>query len=199
MKKFSALIMLSVFVLSPVVLCAAASGSNFEKDKKAAAEYLQTKLKEKIQTGAKEALEEMESPTAKALKNVVSKIEKAELAASLCWDMIEFGMETTTDQRVFARNFVKRFEKYISTEYKNMASAVNARTEGSIGFHVPDENDFRTALFELGKSTFNAIQKMSADERQKSRQAGVSINEFGRLMLDIGGSTGRQWKKQFEK
>ena len=86
----------------------------------------------------------------------------------------------------------------ITKEYKMTANATNA-LGSAFGFRIPDENDLRTALFELGKSTFNAIQNMSSDERQKSKQAGVSINEFGRLMLDIGGSTGRQWKKQFEK
>ncbi len=194
MKKFFAFIMLGVFAMSPLFL----SASNFDQDKKAAAEYLQMKMKEKIQSGAEKALAKMDPAGAKALKDIANKLEKAELAASLCWDIIEFGMETTTDQRVFAANFARRFEKYISKEYKIAANAANAVLSWG-GGHIPDENDLRTALFELGKSTFNAIQNMSSDERQKSKQAGVSINEFGRLMLDIGGSTGRQWKKQFEK
>ncbi len=198
MKKFFAFIVLGVFTLSPVMVSAATSENNFDKDKKAAAEYLQEKMKEKISKGGEQALEKMDPAGAKALKKIVAILENAELAASLCWDVIQFGMETTTDQRVFATNFARRFEKYISKEYKMTANATNA-LGSAFGFRIPDENDLRTALFELGKSTFNAIKNMSSDEQQKSRQAGTSIQNFGALMMDIGGSTGRQWKKQFEK
>ena len=199
MKKIFAFIMLGAIALSPLMLSAAASDDNFEKNKSAAAEYLQSKMKEKVKEGADKALEKMDSKTAKLIQKAAANIENAELAASLCWDVIEFGMDTSTDQKVFAANFARRFEKYLSQEYKDAADAINSKTERLVGFRVPNESDFRTALFELGKSTYNAIQKMTPEEKQKSKQAGVSIQNFSQLMLDIGGSTGRKWKKQFEK
>ena len=135
----------------------------------------------------------MAPKTKKAIDDVKNTLEKANLAASLCWDLIHLGL--ANDERKFATEFVRAFSKYIPKKATIGADLLNSGTEKYLGWRIPSEADYRTALYELGKNTYQAITKMSGTERQKAQEAGYNIQNLGTLMIGIGGSTERQYKK----
>ena len=185
MKLASIILLLGIFAVSPVTVFA----DSGEMTKKEAKAFLQDLMKDKIEEGASKVAPK----TKKAIDDVKNTLEKANLAASLCWDLIQLGL--ANDERKFATEFVRAFSKYIPKKATIGADLLNSGTEKYLGWRIPSEADYRTALYELGKNTYQAITKMSGTERQKAQEAGYNIQNLGTLMIGIGGSTERQYKK----
>jgi len=193
MKTLLTTLVLGALFLMPCVMRA---GHAEEMTKKEAAEYLQKLMKEKVKEGAEEGLSKMAPKTAGLYKKMAAVISNSELAASLCWDLIQLGLQT--DQKKFAAQFAMRLRKYIPEEYKTGADIANPMLEAWVGRRFPNEADCTRALYELGMNTYDAISKMSASEKQQAQKAGVSLENFNQFMMGLGGSTSRQWKKTFE-
>ena len=197
MKKLMMLLVLAAgAVFAGTTLCAAE-----EMSKSEAADYLQQLMKKKVEEAAEKQVEKQlkkASPAAAALYKKLGKVIAAEqLAASLCWDLIKLGLQN--DKKQFAAQFAIRMRKYIPLEYKVGASEVNELV-GKWGIHVPDEADCTTALYELGKNTFDAITKMSAYEKQEARTAGNVVTTLGAFLVsDLGGNPGRMYQKQMRE
>lgn len=185
MKLASIILLFGIFAVSPI----AAFSASGEMTKKEATAFLQDLMKDKIEEGASKVAPK----TKKAIDDVKNTLEKANLAASLCWDLIQLGL--ANDERKFATEFVRAFSKYIPKKATIGADLLNSGTEKYLGWRIPSEADYRTALYELGKNTYQAITKMSGTERQKAQEAGYNIQNLGTLMIGIGGSTARQYKK----
>lgn len=185
MKLASIILLLGIFAVSPVTVFA----DSGEMTKKEAKAFLQDLIKEKIEEGASKVAPK----TKKTLDDVKKTIDRANFAASLCWDLIQLGL--ANDERKFATEFVRAFSKYIPKKATIGADLLNSGTEKYLGWRIPSEADYRTALYELGKNTYQAITKMSGTERQKAQEAGYNIQNLGTLMIGIGGSTERQYKK----
>ncbi len=185
MKLASIILLFGIFAVSPIAVFSASG----EMTKKEATAFLQDLMKDKIEEGASKVAPK----TKKAIDDVKNTLEKANLAASLCWDLIQLGL--ANDERKFATEFVRAFSKYIPKKATIGADLLNSGTEKYLGWRIPSEADYRTALYELGKNTYQAITKMSGTERQKAQEAGYNIQNLGTLMIGIGGSTERQYKK----
>lgn len=185
MKLASIILLLGIFAVSPVTVFA----DSGEMTKKEAKAFLQDLIKEKIEEGASKVAPKIK----KTLDDVKKTIDRANFAASLCWDLIQLGL--ANDERKFATEFVRAFSKYIPKKATIGADLLNSGTEKYLGWRIPSEADYRTALYELGKNTYQAITKMSGTERQKAQEAGYNIQNLGTLMIGIGGSTERQYKK----
>ncbi len=185
MKLASIILLLGIFAVSPVTVFA----DSGEMTKKEAKAFLQDLIKEKIEEGASKVAPKIK----KTLDDVKKTIDRANFAASLCWDLIQLGL--ANDERKFATEFVKAFSKYIPQKATIGADLLNSGTEKYLGWRIPSEADYRTALYELGKNTYQAITKMSGSEKQKAQEAGYNIQNLGTLMIGIGGSTERQYKK----
>ncbi len=185
MKLASIILLFGIFAVSPIAVFSASG----EMTKKEATAFLQDLMKDKIEEGASKVAPK----TKKAIDDVKNTLEKANLAASLCWDLIQLGL--ANDERKFATEFVRAFSKYIPKKATIGADLLNSGTEKYLGWRIPSEADYRTALYELGKNTYQAITKMSGSERQKAQEAGYNIQNLGTLMIGIGGSTERQYKK----
>ena len=185
MKLASIILLFGIFAVSPIAVFSASG----EMTKKEATAFLQDLMKDKIEEGASKVAPK----TKKAIDDVKNTLEKANLAASLCWDLIQLGL--ANDERKFATEFVRAFSKYIPKKATIGADLLNSGTEKYLGWRIPSEADYRTALYELGKNTYQAITKMSGTERQKAQEAGYNIQKLGTLMIGIGGSTERQYKK----
>lgn len=186
MKLVSIILLFGIFAVTP----AAVYADSGEMSKKEAASFLRDLVKEKIEEGASKVAPE----TMKAIDGVKKTIDKAKLASSLCWELIQLGL--ANDERKFATEFVKVFSKYIPKTATVGADVVNPTLENVFGWRrVPTEADYRTALYELGKNTYQAITRMSGTDKQKAQEAGYNIQNLGTLMIGIGGSTGRQYKK----
>lgn len=185
MKLASIILLLGIFAVSPVTVFA----DSGEMTKKEAKAFLQDLIKEKIEEGASKVAPKIK----KTLDDVKKTIDRANFAASLCWDLIQLGL--ANDERKFATEFVKAFSKYIPQKATIGADLLNSGTEKYLGWRIPSEADYRTALYELGKNTYQAITKMSGTERRKAQEAGYNIQNLGTLMIGIGGSTERQYKK----
>lgn len=185
MKLASIILLFGIFAVSPIAVFSASG----EMTKKEATAFLQDLMKDKIEEGASKVAPK----TKKAIDDVKNTLEKANLAASLCWDLIQLGL--ANDERKFATEFVRAFSKYIPKKATIGADLLNSGTEKYLGWRIPSEADYRTALYELGKNTYQAITKMSGSEKQKAQEAGYNIQNLGTLMIGIGGSTERQYKK----
>ena len=185
MKLASIILLLGIFAVSPVTVFA----DSGEMTKKEAKAFLQDLIKEKIEEGASKVAPKIK----KTLDDVKKTIDRANFAASLCWDLIQLGL--ANDERKFATEFVKAFSKYIPQKATIGADLLNSGTEKYLGWRIPSEADYRTALYERGKNTYQAITKMSGSEKQKAQEAGYNIQNLGTLMIGIGGSTERQYKK----
>lgn len=185
MKLASIILLFGIFAVSPVAVYSASG----EMTKKEATAFLQDLMKEKIDEGASKVAPK----TKKAIDDVKKTLDKANLAASLCWDLIQLGL--ANDERKFATEFVRAFSKYIPKKATLGADLLNSGTEQYLGWRIPTEADYRTALYELGKNTYQAITRMSGSEKQKAQEAGYNIQNLGTLMIGIGGSTARQYKK----
>ena len=190
MKLASIILLFGILAVFPAAVYADAG----EMTKKEAKSFLQDLMKDKIQEGASKVASKVAPETMKAIDKVKKVLDKADLAASICWDMIQLGL--ANDERKFATEFVKAFSKYIPKAATFGADIVNPGLENVFGWRrVPTEADYRTALYELGKNTYQAITKMSGTDKQKAQEAGYNIQNLGTLMIGIGGSTGRQYKK----
>lgn len=186
MKLASIILLFGIFAVSPIAVYADAS----EMTKKEAESFLRDLVKEKIEEGASKVAPE----TMKAIDNVKKTLDRAKLASSLCWELIQLGL--ANDERKFATEFVKVFSKYIPKKATIGADIVNPGLVNVLGWRrIPTEADYRTALYELGKNTYQAITKMSGTDKQKAQEAGENIQNLGTLMIGIGGATGRQYKK----
>ena len=186
MKLASIILLFGIFAVSPIAVYA----DSGEMTKKEAESFLRDLVKEKIEEGASKVAPD----TMKAIDGVKKTIDKAKLASSLCWELIQLGL--ANDERKFATEFVKVFSKYIPKTATVGADVVNPTLENVFGWRrVPTEADYRTALYELGKNTYQAITRMSGTDKQKAQEAGYNIQNLGTLMIGIGGSTGRQYKK----
>lgn len=185
MKLASIILLLGIFAVSPVTVFA----DSGEMTKKEAKAFLQDLIKEKIEEGASKVAPKIK----KTLDDVKKTIDRANFAASLCWDLIQLGL--ANDERKFATEFVRAFSKYIPKKATIGADLLNSGTEKYLGWRIPSEADYRTALYELGRNTYQAITKMSGTEKQKAQEAGYNIQNLGTLMIGIGGSTARQYKK----
>ena len=185
MKLASIILLFGIFAVSPIAVFSASG----EMTKKEATAFLQDLMKDKIEEGASKVAPK----TRKAIDDVKNTLEKANLAASLCWDLIQLGL--ANDERKFATEFVRAFSKYIPKKATIGADLLNSGTEKYLGWRIPSEADYRTALYELGRNTYQAITKMSGTEKQKAQEAGYNIQNLGTLMIGIGGSTERQYKK----
>ena len=193
MKKLMIALLLAAFAVGAMPQVRAA-----EMSKKEAAEYLQKVMQKKVAEAGKERLEKeltKIAPGASALyKKLAGIIAAEQLAASLCWDLINLGLQSNREK--FAAQFAMRMRKYIPKEYTMGADAVNSLTE-EWGFHVTTEADCVTVLYELGKNTFDAISKMSAAEKQEVRSAGNIVTSFGAFVVsDLGGAPGRMYQRQ---
>lgn len=186
MKLVSIILLFGIFAVTP----AAVYADSGEMSKKEAASFLRDLVKEKIEEGASKVAPE----TMKAIDNVKKTLDRAKLASSLCWELIQLGL--ANDERKFATEFVKVFSKYIPKKATLGADIVNPGLVNVLGWRrIPTEADYRTALYELGKNTYQAITKMSGTDKQKAQEAGENIQNLGTLMIGIGGATGRQYKK----
>lgn len=186
MKLVSIILLFGIFAVTP----AAVYADSGEMSKKEAASFLRDLVKEKIEEGASKVAPE----TMKAIDNVKKTLDRAKLASSLCWELIQLGL--ANDERKFATEFVKVFSKYIPKKATIGADIVNPELVNVLGWRrIPTEADYRTALYELGKNTYQAITKMSGTDKQKAQEAGENIQNLGTLMIGIGGATGRQYKK----
>lgn len=186
MKLVSIILLFGIFAVTP----AAVYADSGEMSKKEAASFLRDLVKEKIEEGASKVAPE----TMKAIDNVKKTLDRAKLASSLCWELIQLGL--ANDERKFATEFVKVFSKYIPKKATIGADIVNPGLVNVLGWRrIPTEADYRTALYELGKNTYQAITKMSETDKQKAQEAGENIQNLGTLMIGIGGATGRQYKK----
>ena len=189
MKLPAIILLFGIFAVFPMAVYADAG----EMTKKEAQSFLRDLMKEKIEEGASKVAPD----ASKTIDGVKKALDKANLAASLCWDLIQLGL--ANDERKFATEFVKAFSKYIPKSATVGADLVNPGLEGVLGWRrCPTAADYQTALYELGKNTYQAITKMSGSERQKAQEAGANIQNLGALMIGIGGSTGRQYKKMIE-
>ena len=196
MKKVMISLLLGAFaVFAGEQLCAK------EMSKTEAADYLQKLMKKKVEEAAQKQVEKQlkkASPAAAALYKKLGKVIAAEqLAASLCWDLINIGLQN--NEKKFATQFAIRMREYIPLEYKAGASGVN-ELAGKWGIHVPDEADCTTALYELGKNTYEAISNMSEYEKQEARTAGNVVTTLGAFMVsDLGGTAGKMYQKQIRE
>jgi len=186
------------------VVCAALLVPGFlraEMTKQEAAEFLQKVVKARIREAGKEALEDnltKLSPNGmKAFKKVTGVINNCELAASICWDLIQLGLQN--NRAKFAKEFAMRLRKYIPSEFYTTAELFGGVSERLLGRRLTNEADCTTILYELGKHTYDAITKMSYSDKQKAVQAGHSIEQFGALIMDIGGNTARQYRSLFTR
>ena len=196
MKKLLFAVLLTGFAVGFVTPVFAA-----EMSKKEAGEYLQQVMQKKVAEAGKKRLEKeltKIAPFATALyKRLAGIISAEQLAASLCWDLINLGLQN--NEKKFAAEFAKSMRKYIPQEYTMGADAVNSFTE-EWGFHVVTEEDCVTVLYELGKNTFDAISKMSAYEKQEVRSAGNIVSNFAAFVVsDLGGNPARMLKRQTQR
>ena len=186
------------------VICAALLfpvAARAEMTKQEAAEFLQKVVKDRIREAGKEALEDnlnkLSPKGMKAFKKVTGVIENCELAASICWDLIQLGLQT--NRAKFAKEFAMRLRKYVPSEYYETAELFGGMTEKLLGWRLTNQADCTTILYELGKHTYDAISKMSYSDKQKAVQAGQSIENFSAFMMGLGGTTARQYRSLFEK
>ena len=186
------------------VICAALIfpvAAQAEMTKQEAAEFLQKVVKARIKEAGQEALEDNLSKLSpkgmKTFKKVTGIISNCELAASICWDLIQLGLQN--NRAIFAKEFAMRLRKYIPSEIFETGDLFSGMTEKVFGWRITNEADCTTILYELGKHTYDAISRMSYSDKQKAVQAGQSIEKFGALMMDIGGTTARQYRRQFTR
>jgi len=189
MKKF--LIVVSLLALT--ALPAAVSAK--EKTKEESAKYLQELVRSKVKDAAQKRIEDAamkaDPKSVKLYKKVAGVIASSELAASICWDLIQLGLQT--DKRKFAAQFAMRLRKYIPSEYSLGAEVVNPWAEKWFGHRVPNEADCTAILYELGKNTYDAISRMSAYEKQEAIKSGQNLQNLGALFIDL--NMGNRWGK----
>ncbi|MBQ7207259.1 MAG: hypothetical protein IJS01_05610 [Lentisphaeria bacterium] len=172
-----------------------------EMTKEEAAEFLKKVVRQNVKKAGEEALEDnlkkLSPKGVAAFKKVTGIISNSELAASICWDLIQLGLQS--NRAKFAKEFAMRLRRYLPTEYVETAELFGGASEKLLGWRLTNEADCTTILYELGKHTYDAITRMSGSEKQKAIQAGQSVEKFGALMMDIGGSAAWGWRRQFRR
>ena len=128
------------------VICAALLfpvAARAEMTKQEAAEFLQKVVKARIKEAGKEALEDnlnkLSPKGMKAFKKVTGVIENCELAASICWDLIQLGLQT--NRAKFAKEFAMRLRKYVPSEYYETAELFGGMTEKLLGWRLTNQAD----------------------------------------------------------
>ena len=196
MKKILVALLFLAALLVPAV-----TRADDEADKREAANYLKNLLKQQVKAAAQERMEgelkKINPGATKLYKKMAGVISNSELAASICWDLIKLGLQNNREK--FANEFAKRLRKYIPEEYKLGADALNPALMNTFGVRIPTEADCTTVLRELGKNTYDEITRLSGAEKQKAMKSGATLERFGALMMDIGGTTARQWRGQFRR
>ena len=189
MKRFLIVVLLLTLAVLPAALSAK------ERTKEESAKYLQELVRNKVKAAAQDQIEDaamrVNPKSVKLYKKVAGVISSSELAASICWDLIQLGLQT--DKKKFAAQFAMRLRKYIPDEYSLGAEVVNPWAEKWFGHRVPNAADCTTILYELGKNTYDAISQMSAYEKQEAIKSGQNIQNLGALFIDL--NLGNRWGK----
>jgi len=181
MKK----ILIAMSLLALVALPAVSYAK--QRTKEESAKFLQELMRKQLQSAAQEQIEDaalrIDPKSVKLYKKVAGVISNSELAASICWDLIQLGLQT--DKKQFATQFAMRLRKYLPEEYKLGAEAFNPKLEKWLGHRIPNEADCTTILYELGKNTYDAITRMSASEKQEARESGASLENPAAFFIGI--------------
>ncbi len=171
-------------------------------NKQEAADFLvdlfKDKVKSAVEDNAKDALYKA-APQFKLMEKYAGIIQKAELAASVAWDLIDLGLKNQEGE--FAKAFADKFTQYIPEVM--LAAELNTKVlnpvlESVVGYRLPNEADVKTALYLLGKNTFKAITSMSGTDKQRAVEAGADIGKINSFMMGIGGSARITWKHNVE-
>ena len=174
-----------VIALPPAVSAAQAQGQ--KKSKADSAKFLQKLVKDKIKDAGKEQIEDAAMAAApgvtKLYKKLAGVISASELAASICADLINLGLQN--DKEKFAEEFAIRLKKYIPDLYTTGAELLNPALEKWFGAHIPHENECYAVLRELGKNTWDAISRMSESEKQQALEAGVDVRNSAALSIQL--------------
>ena len=186
MKKILIVMSLLALVALPPVR-AAEQKQGQKKSKADSAKFLQKLVKDKIKDAGKEKIEDAAMAAApgvtKLYKKLAAVISNSELAASICADLINLGIQN--DKEKFAEEFAIRLKKYIPDLYTTGAELLNPMLEKWFGAHIPDGQECYAVLRELGKNTWDAISKMSESEKQEALEAGVEVTKTNLLMIQL--------------
>ena len=181
--------LLALVALPPTVSAAQKQGQEQgqKKSKADSAKFLQKLLSDKIKDAGKEKIEDAAMAAApgvtKLYKKLAAVISNSELAASICWDLINLGLKT--NKETFAEEFAVRLKKYIPELYTIGAELLNPMLEKWFGAHIPDKDECYSVLRELGKNTWDAISKMSESEKQQAQEAGVDVTRSAALSIQL--------------
>ena len=186
MRKFTAVLALLALIALPLAV-SAAQAQGQKKSKADSAKFLQKLVKDKIKEAGKEQIEDLAMRAApgatKLYKKLAGVISTSELAASICWDLNNLGLQN--DKEKFAEEFAIRLKKYIPELYTTGAELLNPTLEKWLGAHIPDERECVAILRELGKNTWDAISRMSDSEKQQAREAGVDVTNTAALSIQL--------------
>ena len=179
------LALLALVALPAAVSAAQAQGQ--KKSKAEAAKFLQKLVSDKIKEAGKEQIEDAAMRAApgvtKLYKKLAGVISNSELAASICWDLINLGLQNNKEK--FAEEFATRVKKYIPDMYTTGAELLNPTLEKWFGAHIPNEQECYAVLRELGKNTWDAISRMSESEKREARESGASLENPAAFFIDI--------------
>ena len=188
MKKILIAVSLLALVALPLAVSAAQTQAQGQKKSKAdSAKFLQKLMSDKIKEAGKEQIEDLAMRAApgvtKLYKKLAGVISTSELAASICADLINLGIQTNKEK--FAEEFAIRLKKYIPDLYTTGAELLNPTLEKWFGAHIPNEQECYAVLRELGKNTWDAISKMSESEKQQALEAGVDVRNTAALSIQL--------------
>ena len=188
MNKILIVVSLLALVALPPVRAAEQKQAQGQKMSKAdSAAFLQKLMKDKIKEAGKEKIEDLAMAAApgvtKLYKKLAGVISASELAASICADLINLGIQC--DKEKFAEEFAVRLKKYIPELYTTGAELLNPMLEKWFGAHIPDKDECYAVLRELGKNTWDAISRMSEAEKLKAQEAGVDVTRTYLLMIQL--------------
>ena len=179
--------LLALVALPPVRAAEQKQGQEQKMSKAESAKFLQKLMKDKIKEAGKEKIEDMAMAAApgvtKLYKKLAGVISASELAASICADLINLGIQC--DKENFAEEFAVRVKKYIPELYTTGAELLNPMLEKWFGAHIPDKDECYAVLRELGKNTWDAISRMSEADKLKAQEAGVAVTQTNLLMIQL--------------
>ena len=179
--------LLALVALPPVRAAEQKQGQEQKMSKAESAKFLQKLMKDKIKEAGKEKIEDMAMAAApgvtKLYKKLAGVISASELAASICADLINLGIQNNKEK--FAEEFAIRVKKYIPGLYTTGAELLNPMLEKWFGAHIPNEQECYAVLRELGKNTWDAISKMSESEKQQALEAGVDVRNSAALSIQL--------------
>lgn len=187
MKKILIVVSLLALVIALPTAGSAAQTQGQKKSKADSAKFLQKLVKDKIKEAGQEKIEDLAMAAApgvtKLYKKLAGVISASELAASICADLINLGIQCNKEK--FAEEFAVRLKKYIPDLYTTGAELLNPMLEKWFGAHIPNENECYAVLRELGKNTWDAISKMSESEKQQALEAGVDVRNSAALSIQL--------------